>query len=242
MRANNIDQIYSMILWSLYTSPDSVIDSIITTDKERSSGYRELNGYQFKLTNIEECIITHNKARNFNLDYAKAFFTYVMTGELGDITKNPKAEAYLVEFEGRNTQYGPRISSQLPNMIAELKRDKDSRRGTLLILDKGDQELFSAKMEGRTSIEYPCTNSLTFSIRNNELHLVSNMRSQSACMVMLYDVYNWCSLIKYVHSILKDTYPGLTCGTLTHQVASLHYLTNEEDLVKSILTEYGMLV
>jgi len=242
MTANNFDQIYSAILWQLRTSPDYIVKAVNENDTQRKNGYRELLGFQFKLTDITQRTITHNTNREFKLDYAQNFFDYVMTGELELVSKNPKAVKYLEEFKGRNTQYGPRIHKQLGNVLEELMHDKASRRASILILEASDQELLEAKRNGDTDIEYPCTNSLTFSIRNDKLHLVSNMRSQSACMVLPYDVYNWTSLMMYVVERLKPEYPMLMCGTLTHQVASLHYYDNEDTLVKSILSEYGLLV
>jgi hypothetical protein len=242
MKANNFDQIYSGLLWELYTSPDYIVNSLNNNDKERKSGYRELNGYQFKLTDITNNTISHNKARGFKLDYAKDFFNYVLTGDDEGVRKNPKAVPYLVEFAGRNTQYGPRIRQQLPNVLEELIHDKESRRATILVLDSKDQDVLEGKRLGISDIEYPCTNSLTFSIRNNKLHLVSNMRSQSAYMVLPYEIYNWTNLMVVVCDMLKPHYPGLECGILTHQMASVHYFDREEKSVKATLAEYGLLV
>ena len=242
MRANNFDQIYTSILWNLYTNPDHRITDCIPTDKERTCGFREITGFQFKLTDIEQNTLTHNLARGFKIEYAQDFFNYVLTGDSEGVLKNPKAIPYLTEFAGRNTQYGPRIREQLDGMLEELKADKNSRRGTILILEKEDQKVLPGKRGGDSLIEYPCTNSLTFSIRGDKLHLVSNMRSQSACMVLPYEVYNWTNLMKVVCALLVETYPNLTCGTLTHQVASLHYMRSEDGLVKNILAEYGLLV
>jgi len=230
MISNNFNEIYLAVLTELRDSPDYIVDDTNLFDKERVSGFRELNGYQFKLTNIDNNTI-EPCARNFNQQYADAFFNYVMTGDDTDVRKNPKAVKYLEEFEGRNTQYGPRIRSQLFMTIKELKRDRGSRRGTIMILEGDDQLLFKAKASGECTIEYPCTNSLTFSIRDNKLHLVSNMRSQSAAMVMPYDIYNWTNLMKHVAKELE-----VECGTLTHQVASLHYFNSEQPLVDKVLS------
>jgi len=242
MKANNFDAIYSNVLWNLHNDPDHIITGTNICDKERKSGFKELSGFQFKLTNIYKNQITKNKNRKFNARYAADFFDYVMTGDTEGVKKNPKAIEYLEEFGGRNTQYGPRIRNQLENMLTELKEDKGSRRGTIIILEADDQELFYSKRSGHTTIEYPCTNSLTFSIRDDKLNLTSNMRSQSAALVMPYDVYNWTNLMMVVKDELLATYPNLECGTLTHQVASLHYFLDEEELVKNIIREYGALV
>jgi len=241
MKSNNFKEIYKSVLWDLYNRPDYVVHSSNSQDKERQSGYRELAGYQFKLTNIYNNMVDNN-ARGFNPTYARDFFNYVMTGEVGNLASNPRAVEYLAEFEGRNTQYGPRIREQLPAMLEELVSDIGTRRAVILILNADDQELLTHKSRGKTKIEYPCTNSLTFSIRDNRLNLVSNMRSQSAALVMPYDIYNWTHLMIEVKDMLHETYPTLECGTLTHQIASLHYFNSEEPLVKSILAEYGMLV
>ena len=227
--SNNFNEIYLEVLALLAIEPDFIVDDTNLFDKERVSGFRELSGFQFKLTDIHNNTI-EPCARNFNLEYAEGFFHYVITSDSSIVSKNPKAVGYLEEFEGRNTQYGPRLAKQLSNTLSELKRDRGSRRGTIMILEADDQEIFAAKASGECKIEYPCTNSLTFSIRDNKLHLVSNMRSQSAAMVMPYDIYNWTSLMKLVASELE-----IECGTLTHQVASLHYFNSEQPLVDKIL-------
>ncbi len=242
MEANNFDTLYSNILWQLHNSPDYTVLPGNDGDKERQSGYKELNGFQLKLTNIYNNKLTRNKNRKFNAKYAADFFQYVMTGDAEGVKKNPKAVEYLAEFGGRNTQYGPRIRNQLEPMLEELKGDKGSRRGTIMILEADDQEIFYAKRNGDTVIEYPCTNSLTFSIRDDKLNLVTNMRSQSAALVLPYDIYNWTNLMMEVKDMLLETYPNLTCGILTHQIASLHYFLDEEELVKNIIREYGSLV
>lgn len=228
--SNNFNEIYNKLVWELHTAPDYIVGDTNLFDKERVSGFRELSGVQFKLTNIHNNTIDKSNPRNFNLRYAEDFFNYVLTGKEEGIRKNPNAVGYLTEFAGRNTQYGPRIHKQLNNMLDELRRDRGSRRGTILILESEDQKVFAGKAAGETTIEYPCTNSLTFSIRDNKLNLVSNMRSQSAVLVMPYDVYNWTSLMKVVAGEL-----GIECGTLTHQVASLHYFDSEQPLVDKIL-------
>lgn len=230
MKRDNFNDIYIEVLRLLRDEPDFIIDSTNLFDSERVSGFRELNGFQFKLTNIDNNTIDEDSPRGFKLDYAGAFFNYVMTGDDTEVRKNPAAVKYLEEFEGRNTQYGPRIRKQMQPMLEELRRDRGSRRGSIMILDSNDQEIFTGKAAGHTKIEYPCTNSLTFSVRDNKLHLVSNMRSQSAAMVMPYDIYNWTMLMRYVANELE-----VECGTLTHQVASLHYFDSEQPLVNKIL-------
>lgn len=241
MRVTSFDEAYSNILWQLLNCPDFVVPAGDIRDKQRVHGFREILGFQFKLTNIEDNTITHNKNRAFNLSYANDFFQYIVSDD-ATLIKNEKAKEYLVEFEGRNTQYGPRIFEQLGGVLTELSRDEHSRRGAILILEKGDQAVFNGKRSGQTSIEYPCTNSLVFSIRDGKLHLTSNMRSQSACMVMPYDIYNWTQLMKMVRDLLLPVYPDLKCGILTHQVASLHIYDNEIELARRILAEYGLLV
>jgi len=199
-------------------------------------------GVSIELTNIENNVVT-NKARQFNLEYAKTFFAYVLSGESPDVYRkslvdlNQKAADYLVEFEGRNTQYGPRIHAQLPEILAELRADVNTRRASILILDAEDRLLLNAKQAGKTTIEYPCTTALHFSIRDNKLNLVTQMRSQSACIVLCYDLFNWTNLMQYMTTELQKTYPNLKAGTLHHNMSSCHYYHREEPLVRAILLE-----
>ena len=241
MKADNLDQIYSKLLWDLHMVPDFVVPAGASCDGHRCNGFREMLGYQFKLTDPTQNQITRNNARGFKLDYAKAFFNYVTTGELGGVLDNKNAHKYLVEFEGRNTQYYPRIAKQLPGVIKELTNDKHSRRAVITILEAGDQLVLEGKFKGETNIEYPCTNTVTFAIRDDKLHLVVNMRSESAAMVLPYDVYNFTNIQMLVLSKMQEVYPELGLGTYTHQMASFHYYDNEEPLVKNILNEYGLI-
>lgn len=230
-KENNFHDIYIKLLRELHNSPEFI-----------NKTYEGLN-VSFELTNIEENVI-YNEARKFNLDYAKMFFNYIISGKGYDefykkelVALNDKAADFLVEFENRNTQYGPRIQEQLPEIIEELKANINSRRASVLILDAEDRKLLAPKISGLTTIEYPCTTALHFNIRNNKLNLTVQMRSQSACAVLVYDVFNFTNLMKYIAITLKRTYPDLELGTLYYNMSSCHYYEREDKLVKAILQE-----
>jgi hypothetical protein len=55
--------------------------------------------------------------------------------------------------------------------------------------------------------------------------------------VLVYDVFNFTNLMKYVAIQLKGTYPDLELGTLYYNMSSCHYYIREEKLVKAILQE-----
>lgn len=230
-KENNFHDIYIKLLRELYNNPEFI-----------NKTHEGLN-VSFELTNIDENVI-YNEARKFNEDYAKMFFNYIISGKGYDeyykealVSLNNKAGDFLVEFENRNTQYGPRIHEQLPEIIEELQSNIETRRASILILDAEDRKFLAPKSKGLTTIEYPCTTALHFNIRDNKLNLTTQMRSQSACVVLVYDVFNFTNLMKYVAIQLKRTYPELELGTLYYNMSSCHYYAREEELVKSILQE-----
>lgn len=231
IRSNSFNEIYLHILNELNTNPEY---STKTT--------REILNYHFVLTDIINNTISI-EARGFKPDYAEAFFEYVYTGDISEETIkrlgsiNVNAKKFLVEFEGRNTQYGPRINEQLPEIIEELKTHNESRRASILILDKEDRLFLKPKADGKTTIEYPCTSALHFELRDNKLNLVVQMRSQSAVMVLVYDLFNWTNLIMKMTEILRDTYPDIQYGNLYYSAASMHYYHSEQPLVDKILSE-----
>lgn len=228
---DNFNDAYVTILTELDKSPEYVTEET-----------KEILNYCFVLTDV-----TNNKiklkSRGFREDYAEAFFEYVYTGDISKETQtrlkniNINADRFLVEFEGRNTQYGPRINEQLPEIIEELKTNKETRRASILILDKNDRLFLKPKAENKTTIEYPCTSALHFEIRDNKLNLVVQMRSQSAAMVLVYDVYNWTNLLMKLTEKLKDTYLDLEYGKLYYSAASMHFYHKEQPLVDKILQE-----
>lgn len=119
------------------------------------------------------------KERKFNVAYYVAETLFYLLGK-NDLEWIAEYSAFWnnVSDDGTtvNSAYGHRIfknefngRSQWDYVIEELTRDPDSRRAVVHIRLPGD-----SKHESR---DVPCTISLSYMIRNNELHAFTNMRS-----------------------------------------------------------------
>ena len=182
---------------------------------------------------------THPNSRNFNLDYSNAFFEYILSGDDMDkhrtkLSKlsNGVADKFLVEFEGRNTQYGPRIAKMLPLVVDELKQNPESRRAFMPIIAMDDLQLLQPKRDGETTIEFPCTASIGFKIVDGRLNSMVTMRSSCAVIVFNYDSRNFALLTKKVAEMV-----GVEPGETKMMMGSCHVYFKYMPLVKAILSE-----
>lgn len=238
--ADNFEDIYVAILLALKHNPEF-------TPITRGIGCREITNLSIELTNPLNRIIW-NKARDMNYEFAMKFFLWMLNGDtdfsyvagsnanaknFADAPKDDKAMP--ANF---STAYGPRIQKQLPYILEELKRDKESRRAVIHILNEGDLDMLGTD----TKEEYPCTDSLTFMIRDNKLHMYTHMRSNNMVLTLCYDMFNFTMFHEYVLKALRGAYPDLELGTYYHNIVSAHYFDREQKLVDAILecTEVGM--
>ncbi|MDU4834782.1 MAG: thymidylate synthase, partial [Enterococcus faecium] len=105
--------------------------------------------------------------------------------------------------------YGPKIVPLIDDLIQLLKNDTGTRRAVI--------PLYSADDLGKESKDIPCTLSLEFLIRNNKLHLITNMRSNDIFLGLPYDIFSFTMLQEYIAYQL-----GVDLGCYYHYVGSLH--------------------
>jgi thymidylate synthase len=239
-RGNNFEDIYIAILKELKENPEF-------TPVTRGVGCREITNLSIELTDPRNRIVW-NKARDMNYEFAMKFFIWMLNADtdfsyVSGSNKNavnfidkPKDEkAMPTNF---STAYGPRIAKQLPYIIDELTRDKESRRAVIHVLNEDDLDMLGTD----TKEEYPCTDSFTFLIRDNKLHMYTHMRSNNMVLTICYDMYNMTMFHEYLTKVMQNVYPDLTIGTYHHNIASAHYFDREQPLVDKVLacTEQGM--
>lgn len=161
-----------------------------------------------------------NRNDHSKYDYAEEFFQWMMTGDKTLSEGVLKLNAWSKRFvdstglpDSFSTTYGWKIKKQLPTILSELDKHRDSRRAYINILTPDDQIVLTLK----TTHEYPCTIGLQTFVRNDKVHMIANMRSNNAYAVMPYDVYNFTRLQQHIASELK-----LDMGTYYHQINSAH--------------------
>ena len=122
-----------------------------------------------------------------------------------------------------NSNYGWCIFSednhhQYKNVVDTLKYDKYSRQANM-IYTRPTMHV-DASVNGRK--DFMCTNNVQVLIRNEQLHLVVNMRSND----VVYGYKNDYAWQKHVQLLLCNelrlVYPELTLGDIHWQVGSLH--------------------
>lgn len=125
--------------------------------------------------------------------------------------------------------YGPRMFGkvgprQVDNVINLLKKKSDSRQAVIQLFDASDI------VDEHKDI--PCTCTLQFLIRQNRLHMITNMRSNDAFLGLPHDVFAFTMLQEIVARSLD-----VELGTYKHAVGSLHLYDEHRPSAQQFLDE-----
>lgn len=115
--------------------------------------------------------------------------------------------------------YGPRVESQVAEVLRKLDEDHDTRQAVITIWDPAEDNLLGKR-------DYPCTVALGFRLRRDRLNLSVVMRSNDAWLGVPYDVFQFSQLQWSVAERL-----GVEPGTYTHTAWSMHLY--ERDLERA---------
>lgn len=147
----------------------------------------------------------------------------------------PKAWTYAADRNGNiNSNYGKLIYSgqyhnQYVNVMCELRRNRDSRRATMVY----NRPSIWCEFDTDGKSDFICTNAVTYHIRNGDLFATVQMRSNDAVFGYKND-YAWQ---KYVAEELKtdlNTWAGEEVVKdiyIYWQVQSLHLYERHFDLI-----------
>jgi thymidylate synthase len=113
---------------------------------------------------------------------------------------------------------------QVDNVINLLKKKSDSRQAVIQLFDASDI------VEEHKDI--PCTCTLQFLIRQNRLHMITNMRSNDAFLGLPHDVFAFTMLQEIVARSLE-----VELGTYKHAVGSLHLYDENRNSAQQFLDE-----
>ena len=146
----------------------------------------------------------------------------------------PAAWKYAADEYGNiNSNYGhlvdsPKFYNQYYNAIDELIANPDSRRAQMIY----NRPSIWAEYNENGKSDFICTNAQTFYIRDNKLHMVSQMRSNDVVFGYKND-YAWAQHLmdRAIDNLNEETY-NLTKGDLIWQVMNLHVYERHFDLVK----------
>lgn len=177
------------------------------------------------------------EARKLNQNYIKREFLWYLRGDKKDleILNYAKMWTDLVNDDGSiNSNYGQYIFFNDPGKISQfyyvintLLNDKDSRRASIMILNK-DHLLSQTK-------DYPCTYSLNFRIRDDKLNMSVHMRSQDAVFGMGNDAPCFSFIHEMVFAALRGPiYPDLQMGEYHHTTDSFHVYKRHFEVMEKI--------
>jgi len=151
----------------------------------------------------------------------------------------PAAWQYAADAHGNiNSNYGhlvfsDKYHSQYERALEELWQNPDSRRAQMVY----NRPSIWTEFDENGKSDFICTNAQTFYIRDNILHMVSQMRSNDVVFGYKND-YAWA---QHLMDKLVDDYNALAYvhkkapiekGVLTWQVMNLHVYERHFDLVK----------
>jgi thymidylate synthase len=145
----------------------------------------------------------------------------------------PAAWKYSADKYGNiNSNYGylvdsPKFYNQYYNAIAELIANPDSRRAQMIY----NRPSIWAEYNENGKSDFICTNAQTFYIRDNKLHMVSQMRSNDVVFGYKND-YAWAQHLmdRAIDNLNEEGYE-LTKGDLIWQVMNLHVYERHFNLV-----------
>ena len=178
--------------------------------------------------------------RNFSPTYLAAEMVWYLTGNNStDWISNYSKFWSNISDDGKtaNSAYGARMFQTNPVIAGgrlnqwefvkdELTRDPDSRRAIIHLRTPSDS--VDAKLD------VPCTLSLQFFIRDDQLHMIVNMRSSDLIFGIAYDIPAFTFFQEMLALEL-----GVDLGTYTHCSNSLHIYERHFKMAKSILTDRG---
>ena len=139
--------------------------------------------------------------------------------------KSPAAWQYCANDHGEiNSNYGHLVYSdkyhnQFEKALSELIANPDSRRAQMVY----NRPSIWVEFDEDGKNDFICTNAQTVYIRNNQLHMVSQMRSNDAIFGYKND-FAWARYLmnSFVHRYNSETYSNIRVGQLHWQVQNLH--------------------
>lgn len=118
--------------------------------------------------------------------------------------------------------YGRRVGSQLVEVYRKLTEDPDTRQAHITLWDPAlDNE------PGKK--DYPCTLSLSFALRDNELDMHTTMRSNDVWWGVAYDIFQFTQLQLTLAALLN-----VEAGKYMHTALSLHVYDRDLEAIAAL--------
>lgn len=191
--------------------------------------------------NAVESMLTDFVHRNLNVNYCKREWLWYLGADPKDasIQEHAKMWAKLQQPDGTFfSNYGQYMFargdtegglSQFEYVIQQLKKDPNSRRASMVLLQR--QHLFDE------NADTVCTYAINFSIHHGYLDMTVMMRSNDVVFGFTNDAFCFWQLQQFVYAVLSKTMPALKLGQYTHITNSMHVYERHFDMLKKILAD-----
>lgn len=172
------------------------------------------------------------KNRKLSLNYIKKELLWYIKGDKFDtsITKEATMWSHLINKDGSiNSNYGQYIfgkQNQFDRVVNILKKDKESRRAIIVLLNNGH-------LKSHT-LDYPCTCTINFHIRDSKLYMYVHMRSQDGVYGLGNDLPCFSMMHEMLYVTLKQHYKNLEYGDYYHSVDSFHVYEKHFEMIEEL--------
>jgi len=202
-----------------FTYPDLLLDVLDDGELSRPRGMEvmEVRPLLLRLTRPEACLVTRPGISRA-LMWMEAAQMIGGTYDGGVLARISQQAADLMTPHGA---YGPRVSSQLLDVVRELTDDPDSRRAIVHVGRENDL----LKVQQRSEREVPCTVSWQFMVRHGRLEMTVNMRSWDLVWGLTNDVPCFVAVQMCVADAL-----GVELGPYSHLAGNAHVYERHFDL------------
>jgi thymidylate synthase len=229
-------QVYQQIIKQVFQEPDHV-------SSPRGLQIKEKLGYQFQISNPRDRL-PYIKERNYSVSYFVAESLWYLAGLNSTEWISPYSAFWKkISDDGTtaNSAYGARIFkphvyvsptgvdiSQWNYVINELSNDPDSRRAVIHIRSPYDS--FNAKLD------VPCTLSLQFFLRDDNLHMITSMRSSDAILGIGNDIPAFTIFQELMTLDLSEKLGRkIELGTYHHVSNSMHIYERDYGLAQKVI-------
>lgn len=172
------------------------------------------------------------ECRKLSVPYIKKEFLWYLKGDRFDnsICKYASFWKTIQNKDGSfNSNYGQYIfgiENQFDIVLNILKKDKDSRRASIIIL-KPEHINSDTK-------DVCCTYAINFRIREDILNMTVHMRSNDAIFGLGNDLPCFSFIFEMMYNTLKEFYPSLEQGLYYHNVDSFHVYARHYEMLEKI--------
>jgi thymidylate synthase len=190
---------------------------------------RELIGHAFEIADPSASVVVSPK-RSAHLEFSVGLFLWTLAGSDNESWiryYNPRASDFSEDGVHLSAAFGRRLFTesgvdQLEAIAKRMTSDPHTRRSAATILLPHDNQ--------SPTRDYPCAIAVQYFQRDDALHALTFMRSQSALRVLPYDVFVFMNLQRWFAARM-----GLKAGTYKHISSSLHLYEDEVAASESLI-------